>query len=131
MTGLNTEKLINQTNDDEIACMLYNIETYKDMNDYTHYTNTTKEDLKELQADGCIQDITPGTYNGALDKTDYSELTTKNIYNVLLEEAYEYGFQELLKDEEEYNASEARQVRLVTEFYKVFTIGKHLYIDYD
>jgi len=131
MAELNTEKLINQTNDDEIACMLYNIETYKDMNDYTQYTNTTKEDLKELQADGWIQDITPGTYNGALDKTDYSELTTKNIYNVLIEEVYEDGFQELLKCEGENDASEARQVRLVTEFYKVFTIGQHLYIDYD
>jgi len=131
MPELNTEKLINQTNDDEIACMLYNIETYKDMADYTHYTNTTKEYLKELQKDGWVLDITPGTYNGSLDKTDYSELTTENIYSVLLEEFYEDSFQELLKDEEEYNTSEARQVRLVTEFYKVFTIGKHLYIDYD
>ena len=131
MPELNTEKLINQTNDDEIACMLYNIETYKDMADYTHYNNTTKEDLKELQKDGWVLDITPGTYNGLLDKTDYSELTTENIYSVLLEEFYEDSFQELLKDEEEYNTSEARQVRLVTEFYKVFTIGKHLYIDYD
>ena len=131
MPELNTEKLINQTNDGEIKCMLYNIETYKDMADYTHYTNTTKEDLKELQDDGWVLDITPGTYNGALDKTDYSELTTENIYSVLLEEFYEDSFQELLKDEEEYNTSEARQVRLVTEFYKVFTIGKHLYIDYD
>jgi len=131
MPELNTEKLINQTNDDEIACMLYNIETYKDMADYTHYNNTTKEDLKELQKDGWVLDITPGTYNGALDKTDYSELTTENIYSVLLEEFYEDSFQELLTDEEEYNASEAREVRLVTEFYKVFTIGKHLYIDYD
>jgi len=132
MTKLNTEKLIKETNNDEIKCMLYNIETYKDMNDYTHYTNTTKEELKELQEEGWVLDITPGTYNGALDKTDYSELTTKNIYNVLLEEVYEDGFQELLEEVyEEPNASEARRVRLLTEFYNVFTIGKHLYVDYD
>ena len=40
-------------------------------------------------------------------------------------------FQELLEDFDENNVSEARQVRLVTEFYSVFTIGEHLYIDYD
>jgi len=131
MTALNTEKLINQTNDDEIACMLYNIETYKDMNNYTHYTNTTKEDLEWEQECGFILDITPRTYNGALDKTHYSELTTENIYSVLLEETHEYSFQYLLKCEGENEASEARQVRLLTEFYNVFTIGKHLYIDHD
>lgn len=131
MPALDINKLINKTNDDEIKCMLYNIDVYKDMKEYTHYTNNTREDLKELQDDGWVMDITPGTYNGALDKTDYSELTTENIYSVLLEDVHEDSFQELLKDEDEYNASEARKVRLVTEFYKVFTIGQHLYIDYD
>jgi len=131
MTELDTDKLINDANDDEIACMLLNIYTYADMDDYTHYTNNTKEDLEWEQEFGFILDITPGAYNGSLDKTDYSELTTANIYGVLLEEAHEDSFQELLKDEDGYNTSEARQVRLVTEFYNVFTIGKHLYIDYD
>ena len=131
MPELNTEKLINQTNDDEIACMLYNIDKYTDMDDYTEYTGYTKEDLKELQEDGGVLDITPGAYNGALDKTYYSELTTENIYSVLLEETHEYLFQYLLKCDGENDASEARQVRLVTEFYKVFTIGQRLYIDYD
>ena len=131
MFELNTDKLINETTNDEIKCMLYNINTYKDMNDYTHYTNYDENDLKELQKDGSVLDITPGTYNGALDKTDYSELTAANIYSVLLEEVCEDSFQELLKDFDENNVSEARQVRLVTEFYNVFTIGHHLYIDYD
>lgn len=131
MTELNTEKLINNTNDDEIKCMLYNIETYKDMDDYTEYTDAIKEDLEYELEFGFILDITPGTYTGALDKTYYSELTTENIYSVLLEETHEYSFQYLLKCDGENDASESRQVRLVTEFYKVFTIGKHLYIDYD
>ena len=131
MFELNTDKLINETTNDEIKCMLYNINTYKDMNDYTYYTNYDENDLKELQKDGSVLDITPGTYNGALDKTDYSELTAANIYSVLLEEVCEDSFQELLKDFDENNVSEARQVRLVTEFYNVFTIGHHLYIDYD
>jgi len=130
MPALDINKLINKTNDDEIKCMLYNIDVYKDMADYTEYTGYTKEDLKELQEDGWVLDITPGTYNGSLDKMDYSGLTTENIYSVLLEETHEDSFRELL-NEEENNASEARQVRLVTEFYKVFTIGQHLYIDYD
>ena len=131
MVKLDTDKLINETTNDEIKCMLYNINTYKDMNDYTYYTNYDENDLKELQKDGSVLDITPGTYNGALDKTDYSELTAANIYSVLLEEVCEDSFQELLKDFDENNVSEARQVRLVTEFYNVFTIGHHLYIDYD
>lgn len=131
MTELNTDKLINDANDDEIKCMLYNIDVYKDMADYTEYTGYTKEDLECERVYGSILDITPGTYNGALNKTDYSGLTTENIYSVLLEEVHEDSFRELLKADEEYNASEARQVRLVTEFYKVFTIGQHLYIDYD
>jgi len=92
---------------------------------------TQKKDLEWEQECGFILDITPGVYNGALDKTYYSELTTENIYSVLLEETPEYSFQYLLKCEGENDASETRQVRLVTEFYKVFTIGKHLYIDYD
>lgn len=131
MNELDTSKLINKANDDEIACMLLNIDKYTDMDDYTHYTNYTKEDLEWEQECGFILDITPGAYNGALDKTYYSELTTENIYSVLLEETHEYSFQYLLKCEGENAASEARQVRLVTEFYKVFTIGQHLYIDYD
>ena len=131
MVKLDTDKLINETTNDEIKCMLLNINTYKDMAEYTHYTNNTKEDLQELQEDGWILDITPGTYNGALDKTYYSELTTTNIYSALIEEVYEDSFQELLQDENEYNTSEARQVRLVTEIYNVFTIGQHLYIDCD
>lgn len=119
------------TNDDEIKCMMLNINTYEDMNEYTHYTNNTKEDLECERVYGSTLDITPGTYNGALNKIDYSELTDANIYGVLLEEVHEDSFQELLKEEGEYNTSEARQVRLVTEFYNVFIIGKHLYIDYD
>jgi len=131
MTKLNTEKLIKETNNDEIKCMLENLYTYEDMEDYTKYTNNTKKDLEWEQKCGFILDITPGVYNGALDQTDYSKLTTANIYSVLLEETPEYSFQYLLKCEGENDASETRQVRLVTEFYKVFTIGKHLYIDYD
>jgi len=131
MTKLNTEKLIKETNNDEIKCMLENLYTYEDMEDYTKYTNNTKKDLEWEQECGFILDITPGVYNGALDQTDYSKLTTANIYSVLLEETHEYSFQYLLKCEGENDASETRQVRLVTEFYKVFTIGKHLYIDYD
>lgn len=131
MSELNIDKLINETTNDEIKCMLLNIYTYEDMDDYTKYTNNTKEDLKELQENGWILDITPRTYNGALDKTDYSELTTMNIYSSLLEEAHQDSFQELLQDDNEYNTSEARQVRLVTEFYNVFTIEQHLYIDCD
>jgi len=131
MPELNTEKLIKETNDDEIKCMLYNIVVYKDMADYTEYTGYTKEDLKELQEDGWVLDITPGAYNGALDKTYYSELTAKNIYSVLLEEVHEDSFQELLEYLGENNIREARKVRLVTETYNVFTIGQHLYIYYD
>jgi len=131
MTEFNINKLLDQTNDEETKCMLYNIDTYKDMDVYTNYTNNNKEDLKELQGDGWIRDITPGTYNGSLDKAYYSDLTTENIYSVLLEEVYEDGFQELLEYFGENNTSESRQVRLVTEYYNVFTIGNHLYIDYD
>jgi len=132
MTALNTEKLINQANDEEIKCMLFNIATYADMNDYTKHTNNNKEDLKELQDDGWVLDITPGTYNGSIDKTDYvSELTTKNIYFSLIEEVYLDSFQDLISDWGEYDSNESRQVRLLTEYYNVFTIGQHLYIDYD
>ena len=131
MPELDTSELINNTNDDEIKCMLYNIDVYKDMKEYTHYTNNTREDLDCEQEFGFILEITPGTYNGALDQTDYSELTIENIYSVILEETQEYSFQYLLKCEGENDASEARQVRLLTEIYKVFMIGQHLYIDYD
>lgn len=132
MTELDIDKLVEQTNDDEIKCMLLNLYTYEDMEDYTYYTCYTKEDFKGLQSDGWVLDITPGTYNGAMDKMDYvSELTLFNIYGALLEESKQDSFQEMLEDMyEEPNASEARQVRLLTEAYDVFTIGNHLFMDY-
>lgn len=131
MPALDINKLINKTNDDEIKCMLLNINVYEDMDEYTYYTNNNKEDLKELQEDGWVLNITPGTYNGALDKTDYSELTLSNIYDALFEESKQDSFQYLLEYQGESASSEARQVRLLTESCNVFTIGKHLYIDYD
>ena len=132
MPALDINKLINKTNDDEIKCMLYNIDVYKDMKEYTHYTNNTREDFKEMQNQGILLDITPGTFNGSIDTFAYvSELTLFNIYTALLEEVRGDTFQDLVDIYEEPNAREARQARLLTEAFNVFIIGKHLYIDYD
>jgi len=132
MPALDINKLINKTNDDEIKCMLYNIDVYKDMKEYTHYTNNTREDFKEMQNQGTLLDITPGTFNGSIDTFAYvSELTLSNIYTALLEEVRGDTFQDLVDIYEEPNAREARQSRLLTEAFNVFIIGKHLYIDYD
>jgi len=132
MPALDINKLINKTNDDEIKCMLYNIDVYKDMKEYTHYTNNTREDFKEMQNQGILLDITPGTFNGSIDTFAYvSELTLSNIYTALLEEVRGDTFQDLVDIYEEPNAREARQSRLLTEAFNVFIIGKHLYIDYD
>ena len=132
MPALDINKLINKTNDDEIKCMLYNIDVYKDMKEYTHYTNNTREDFKEMQNQGILLDITPGTFNGSIDTFAYvSELTLSNIYTALLEEVRGDTFQDLVDIYEEPNAREARQARLLTEAFNVFIIGKHLYIDYD
>ena len=132
MPALDINKLINKTNDDEIKCMLYNIDVYKDMKEYTHYTNNTREDFKEMQNQGILLDITPGTFNGSIDTFAYvSELTLSNIYTALLEEVRGDTFQDLVDTYEEPNAREARQSRLLTEAFNVFIIGKHLYIDYD
>ena len=132
MPALDINRLINKTNDDEIKCMLYNIDVYKDMKEYTHYTNNTREDFKEMQNQGILLDITLGTFNGSIDTFAYvSELTLSNIYTALLEEVRGDTFQDLVDIYEEPNAREARQARLLTEAFNVFIIGKHLYIDYD
>lgn len=132
MVELDTTNLINTAKDDEIKRMLFNIDTYKDMDDYTHYNCITEKDFIAGQENGDVLDITMTTYNGAPDKTKHvSELTTANIYSALLKEVHEYYFRELLKNVGEDNTSESRQVRLLTEVYNVFTIGQHLYIGYD
>lgn len=132
MTAFDMDKLLDQTNDDEIKCMLLNVNVYKDMHNYLKCNNNTAEDFKDMQNQGIILDITPGTFNGSIATFTYvSELTLSNIYTALFEEAHGDTFQDLVDIYEEPNASEARQARLLTEAFNVFIIGNHLYINYD
>ena len=96
----------------------------------------TDEEAAEVFADqlesGFIQEITCGTYNGAIDKFTPWELTDDNIIETV--------WQALNKDEfifdmvvnrdiiqEDWNNDD--YIREYTEFYEVFIIGGRVYVN--
>ena len=63
--------------------ILGNVIRYADIEEYGKYNaGATMENLKEYMNDGCIRELTPWTYNGALDKFDRVSKLTE--YMILL-----------------------------------------------
>ena len=100
----------------------------------------TDEEAAEVFADklesGFIQDITCGTYNGAIDKFTPWQLNNINILDTILNALhYEdfYNYVAMYSDEmaDLENWSNADWIREYTEVYEVFIIGGRVYVNMD
>lgn len=118
----------------EIREALENVTRYDDIDDYGKYNaGATMEDLQECINEGWIAELTPGTYNGALDKFErVTKLTDNDIINAIKSELLEDGFiMETLETYYPDDNTTDMQVLDYTYIYKVFTIGQRLYVDMD
>ena len=85
---------------------------------------------------GFIQDITCGTYNGAIDKFTPWQLNNNNILDTILNALhYEdfYNYVAMYSDEmaDLENWSNADWIREYSEVYEVFIIGNSVYVNKD
>ena len=97
------------------------------------------EVFDEQLKSGFIQEITCGTYNGAIDKFTPWQLNNENILDTILnalheDDFYNTGFfgnctEEEAEEFEEW--SNADWIREYTEVYKVFIIGNNIYVNQD
>ena len=118
---------------ENIKLALSNVTRYKDMEDYKQDYETLEEvteDFNEKLENGYIQDITPGTYNGATQETTLYELTDNNIMNAIYTDLYETDSLEFLQElEEDTKATRWEYIRLYTEIHNIFIIGERIFID--
>ena len=85
---------------------------------------------------GFIQEITCGTYNGAIDKFTPWQLNNNNILDTILNALhYEdfYNYVAMYSDEmaDLENWSNADWIREYSEVYEVFIIGNSVYVNQD
>ena len=109
-----------------------NVVTYKDFEDYTKHENLDREEFEEQKENGYIQDITLGTYNGALDKTDYRELDKLHILEAIGTAINEDSeTRDMLEDVYKDLSTNGDYIRAYTEFFTVFTLEGHIYVNMD
>lgn len=118
----------------EIREALDNVTRYRDIDDYGKYNaGATMKDLQEYINAGWTAELTPGTYNGSIDKFErVTKLTDNDIINAIKSELLEDGFiMETLETYYPDDNTTDMQVLDYTDIYKVFTIGQRLYVDMD
>ena len=91
-------------------------------------------DFSDLMDSGFIQDITCGTYNGAIDKFTPWELTDDNIVETVRQALNkdEFIFDMVVNRDiiqEDYTIAD--YIREYTEVYEVFIIGGRVYVNKD
>ena len=122
---------MNSKQNEKIEMILNNVIHYKDFEEYEKYNNFNKEDFKEMMEDGNIQEITPGTYNGASDTFTKNVINNENIINTIITDIRDIDFYNFFEDEfiEENNIKTFSDwVLLYTEFYEVFTLDNSIYV---
>lgn len=117
----------------EITSM--NITHYESFEEFERCENLDREEFAERMENGFIQDITLGTYNGATQTTTFRDLTPENNYQAILTDLHETDSYSLLDGREagddQEEMSPADYVREYTEFYNIFTLEGHIYINRD
>ena len=122
---------------------LMNVSYYDSKAEYIRSTFPgvkTDEEAAEVFSDqmdrGFLQDITCGTYNGAIDKFTPGQLNNENILDTILnalhyEDFYNYVamYTDEMADLEQW--SNADWIREYTEVYEVFIIGNNIYVNMD
>ena len=122
---------MNIKENEKIEIALNNIVHYKDFEEFEKYNNFNKEDFKEMMEDGNIQEITPGTYNGALDTFTKNIINNENIINTIITDIRDIDFYNFFEDEfiEENNIKTSNDwLLLYTEFFEVFTLDNSIYV---
>lgn len=123
------------TREEQITSALYGIMEYESFEEFTMCENLDREEFAERMEEGRIQDITLATYNGATQTSTFYELTPENNYQAILTDLHETNSYNLLDggeaggDQEEM--TQADYVREYTEFYNIFTLEGHIYINRD
>ena len=122
---------MNIKQNEKIKMILNNIIHYKDFEEFKKYNNLDQEDFKERIEDNYIQDITPGTYNGASDIFTKNIINNENIINTIITDIRDIDFYNFFEDEfiKENNIKTSSDwLLLYTEFYEVFTLGNSIYV---
>ena len=122
---------MNSKQNEKIKMILNNIIHYKDFEEFEKYNNLNREDFKERVEDNYIQDITPGTYNGASDTFTKNIINNKNIINTIITDIRDIDFYNFFEDEfiEENNIKTSNDwLLLYTEFFEVFTLDNSIYV---
>ena len=122
---------MNTKQNEKIETALNNIVHYKDFEEFEKYNNLDQEDFKEMMEDGNIQEITPGTYNGASDTFTKNIINNENIINTIITDIRDIDFHNFFEDEfiKENNIKNSSDwILLYTEFYEVFTLGNSIYV---
>ena len=122
---------MNIKENEKIEIVLNNIVHYKDFEEFEKYNNLDQEDFKERIEDNYIQDITPGTYNGASDTFTKNIINNENIINTIITDIRNIDFYNFFEDEfiEENNIKTSNDwVLLYTEFFEVFTLDNSIYV---
>ncbi|AFQ96268.1 hypothetical protein P70_0079 [Listeria phage P70] len=115
--------------DDEILIHINRFESFEEYASYN--TDCTRKEFDERLEFGLLQDISPSSYNGASDTTQFHELTNSNIIGAIhaeLQECRNY-YTDMLYPDEELSDREII-LEMVTEL-NIFTLEGHLYIDLD
>src|SRR5699024_990602 len=122
---------MNSKQNEKIEMILNNIIHYKDFEEFEKYNNLDQEDFKEMMEDGNIQEITLGTYNGAVDTFTKNIINNENIINTIITDIRDIDFHNFFEDEfikENHIKTSGDWILLYTEFYEVFTLDNSIYV---
>ena len=134
---------VNFTDKEQNSISLMNVSYYDSKAEYIRLTfpgvktdEEAAEVFDEQLKSGFIQEITCGTYNGAIDKFTPWQLNNENILDTILNALhYEdfYNYVAMYTDEmaELEQWSNADWIREYTEVYEVFIIGGRVYVNMD
>ena len=134
---------VNFTDKEQNSISLMNVSYYDSKAEYIRLTfpgvktdEEATEVFDEQLKSGFIQEITCGTYNGAIDKFTPWQLNNENILDTILNALhYEdfYNYVAMYTDEmaELEQWSNADWIREYTEVYEVFITGGRVYVNMD
>ena len=134
---------VNFTNKVQNNVSLMNVSYYDSKAEYIRLSflgvetdEEAAEVFDEQLKSGFIQEITCGTYNGAIDKFTPWQLNNNNILDTILNALhYEdfYNYVAMYSDEmaDLENWSNADWIREYSEVYEVFIIGNSVYVNQD
>ena len=132
---------VNFTDKEQNSISLMNVSYYNSKAEYIRLSFLgveTDEEAAEVFSDqlesGFIQEITCGTYNGAIDKFTPWELTDDNIIETVRQALNEDEFIFDLvvnRDIIQEDWTNADYIREYTEVYEVFIIGNSVYVNQD